>query len=143
MSNCILPALFKDFHTFTQWGGILAAPSVFHYIALVIGLVTLLIGVGAVVRPALMSEKFGIKASGATLPYVIATGIRDVFIGLTILSLFYFQLWTAMGFIQISVGVVAVIDFMVVRKHGDPKTSLVHLFGAIFVFGYGFWLVFN
>ncbi len=98
--------------------------------ALVIGGVTTLIGLLAVIWPEQMSKKFGIGVSGLALPYVVSTGIRDVFD------------WTALGMVNICIGVVALSDFLVVRKHGDKKTALVHLVGAIVVVKYGIWLLY-
>lgn len=112
-----------------------------HYIAPLIGLATFVIGIFAVIRPLPMSVKFGISANKATLPYVISTGIRDVFIGLTVLILFYLQDWKALGVINLCIGIVAISDFTVVFKFGDRKTSYVHLGGAISVVIYGIWLL--
>lgn len=112
-----------------------------HYIALIIGLLTLLIGVAAVLKPEPMSKKFGISVNGSALPYVVSTGIRDVFIGLTVLILFYKEQWSTLGAINLCIGIIAVSDFLVVQKHGDKKTSWIHLFGAIAVTGYGTWLI--
>ena len=116
-------------------------PSAFHYIALVIGVLTFIIGVAAVLKPEPMSKKFGISVKGSALPYVVSTGVRDIFIGLTILILFYRQDWPVLGAINLCVGIVAISDFLVVQKHGDKKTSIVHLFGAIAVIFYGIWLL--
>lgn len=111
------------------------------YIAPVIGLTTLSIGISAAIWPQPMSKKFGIDASDKALPYVVSTGVRDVFMGLTVLILFYQQQWKILGAINLCIGLVAISDFLVVRKHGDSKTSLVHLAGAIAVIGYGTWLI--
>ncbi len=116
--------------------------NIIHYVALIVGLVTLIIGISAVIRPKPMSTKFGIAANDATLPYVVSTGIRDVFIGLTVLILFYLSEWHTLGAINICVAVVAISDFLVVRKHGDKKTSYIHLVGAIAVVVCGGWLLF-
>ena len=112
-----------------------------HYIAPLIGMSTIIIGVFAVLRPQPMAKKFGITAHGAALPYVISTGIRDVFIGLTVLILFYLQEWKALGAINLCIAIVAISDFKVVRKYGDKKTSYVHLAGAVAVIIYGVWLL--
>lgn len=111
------------------------------YLAPLIGVMTLLIGVAAVLSPQKMSVKFGIAADGATLPYVISAGIRDVFMGIAVLVLFYFQAWMPLGLIHLALGIVAISDFAVVRKHGDRKTSLVHILGAIVVVLFGLWLI--
>ncbi|MCB0367865.1 MAG: DUF4267 domain-containing protein [Bdellovibrionales bacterium] len=110
------------------------------YLSPVIGLTTLGIGIAAVLRPEPMSKKFGITVNGQALPYVISTGVRDVFIGLTVLVLFYLKNWLALGCINLFISIVAASDFLVVQKYGHKKTSYVHLFGAIIVFVYGIWL---
>ena len=111
------------------------------YFNLAVGIVALLIGVGAMIRPQLMSQKFGIAADSKTLPYVVSLGIRDVFMGLTVLLLFFLSEWFALGLVHICLGMVAVSDFIVVFKHGQRKTSWVHFAGAIASFVYGVWLV--
>ncbi len=117
------------------------------YIAPLIGFVTLIIGTAAVLKPAPMSKNFGIEVSGSALPYVVSTGIRDIFMGLTILILFstqhHQQDRRTLGAIHLCVGVVAISDFLIVQKHGDKKTSWVHLLGAVAVIGYGVWLIFQ
>jgi Domain of unknown function (DUF4267) len=115
---------------------------IIHAIALVIGVVTLLIGIGAVLKPEQMSKKFGISASGSTLPYVVSTGIRDVFMGLTVLILFSKQDWPVLAYVNFLLGIVAISDFTIVRKHGDRKTALVHILGAVAVFCYGAMLLY-
>ena len=112
-----------------------------YYFAPIIGIGTLIIGILAIIRPEAMSKKFGIAVNGSALPYVISTGVRDIFIGLTVLILFYRREWFILGFINICIGVVATSDFLVVRKHGNLKTSLAHLFGAVFVITFGVWLI--
>ena len=101
----------------------------------------LIIGISAVLLPQPMSKKFGIAVTGSALPYVMSTGIRDVFIGLTVLILFFNKQWNAVGAIHLSLSIVAISDFLIVRKHGERKASLAHLFGAVFVFTYGIWLI--
>ena len=112
-----------------------------YYIAPAIGLITLLIGSAAVLRPQIMSKNFGIAASGPALPYVVSTGIRDLFIGITILILFRQQDWNSLGLVHLSLGIVAISDFLVVQRHGDKKASLIHLAGAVAVIGYGIFLL--
>lgn len=114
-----------------------------HYLALFVGVGTLIIGILAVLRPEPMSKKFGISVNGSALPYVISTGVRDIFIGLTVLILFYRKEWLTLGLINLCIGIVAASDFIVVRKNGDQKTSIAHLFGAIMVTIYGVWLLGN
>ena len=114
-----------------------------YYIAPLMGLVTFIIGVCAFARPQAMALKFGIPASGLALPYVVSTGIRDVFMGLSILILYFLSDWQALGAIILCIAVVALSDFLMVRKHGDRKTSYVHLAGAVAVTIYGTWLLLN
>lgn len=111
-----------------------------HYFPLLVGIAALLIGAMAVAKPKAMSEKFGVIAEGQALPYVVSTGIRDVFIGLIVLILFYLEQWAAIGAAHFCIGLVAISDFLVVRKHGNKKVSLVHLIGAIVATVYGIWL---
>lgn len=112
-----------------------------HYFPLVIGFLTLLIGIAATVKPKEMSKNFGIAVDGLALPFVVSTGIRDVFIGLVILVLFYLQAWKALGAAHLCIGIVAISDFLVVRKFGDKKASLIHFAGAVIVIVYGAWLL--
>ena len=112
-----------------------------YYIAPFIGLATTVIGICAVIRPQKMAIKFGISASESALPYVISTGIRDVFIGLTVLILFYQKEWEALGAINLCISIVAISDFKVVQKNGNKKASYTHLGGAIAVILYGLWLL--
>lgn len=83
-----------------------------HYLgfllSVVIGLFTTIIGISAVLKPKEMSKKFGIEASGMAIPYIMSTGIRDVFIGLIILVLFYFQHWRELGVGHLCIGIVAI-----------------------------------
>jgi len=112
-----------------------------YYIAPLIGLSTLAIGISAVLHPLPMAKKFGVPANESAAPYVVSTGIRDVFIGLAVLVLFYSKAWFALGAINLCLGIVAISDFIVVFRHGDRKTSYVHLAGAVFVVTYGLWLL--
>jgi len=118
-------------------------PTIGHYFSLVVGFFALFIGIAAATRPKEMSKNFGIPVSGEALPYVVSTGIRDVFIGLIVLILFYFQTWTVLGVSYLCISIVAISDFLVVRKYGDKKVSLIHLGGAIVSVLYGAWLIFN
>lgn len=88
-----------------------------------------------------MSKNFGIAAQSAALPYVMATGVRDVFIGLTVLVLFFRREWEVLGYVHFFIGLVAVADFLIVRKYGDKKFAWVHFVSAVAVFIYGAWLI--
>ena len=121
----------------------MSLPTVFHFIAFFIGIVVFSIGVAAVLQPEAMSKKFGIYVNGPALPYVVSAGIRDVFIGLIIFILVYRQDWTTLGAVNLCIAVVAFSDFLVVQKHGDKKSSLVHLFAAIAEIVFGILLIQN
>lgn len=112
-----------------------------HFFPLVIGFFTLFIGIAATFSPERMSKNFGIVVKGEALPYVTSTGIRDVFIGLIVLLLFYFGLSKALGLCHLFIGIVAISDFLVVRKYGNKKMSFIHLGGALIVIAYGSWLL--
>lgn len=94
-------------------------------------------------RPQRMADKFGIAATGAALPYVVSTGVRDVFIAVTVLTLFYFQSWAALGYISFGIGIVAVSVFVVGLKHGNKTSAIAHAVGAMVVIAYGFYLICN
>lgn len=115
--------------------------SMLFYLAPIIGLGALTIGILAMLWPQKMSEKFGISVVGESLPYVISTGVRDVFIGLVVILLYKAQNWSVLGYVHFFIAVVAVSDFAVVIKHGVRKTALVHAFGAVLVSVYGFFLI--
>ena len=119
----------------------MSLPTIGHYFPLIVGFFTLLIGIVATAKPEEMSKKFGIAVYGVALPYVMSTGIRDVFIGLIVLILFYLREWRALGAGHLCIGIVAISDFLVVRKYGDKKTSMTHLGGAVIVIAYGTWLL--
>ncbi len=114
---------------------------IFLHFNIPVAIVALLIGVGAILRPKTMSLKFGIEADAKALPYVVSLGIRDVFMGLTVLILYLLAEWFALGLVHICLGIVAVSDFVVVFKNGIRKTSLVHFAGAVVSFLYGAWLL--
>ena len=112
------------------------------YMAPVVGITAVIIGVGAVLKPHQMAENFGISASGSASSYVVSLGIRDVFVGLTVLILYFNQAWRELGLIQFCIGLVAISDFLVVLKKGNKIISLIHLAGAFVVTAYGMWLLF-
>jgi hypothetical protein len=114
----------------------------FLYFNIPVALVALLIGAGAILRPQVMSIKFGIPAEPKALPYVMSLGIRDIFMGLSILILFFLSDWYTLGLIHLCLGLVASCDFFVVFKNGVRETSFVHLLGAILSFSYGAWLIY-
>ena len=121
----------------------MSTSNLYLFFNLPVAIVALLIGIGAIMRPQMMSLKFGIAADTKALPYVVSLGIRDVFIGLTIFILFFLSQWFALGLLHLCLGLVAFSDFVVVFKNGTRKTSWVHLAGAIVAFLYGASLLLN
>jgi len=111
------------------------------YLAPLIGLATLGIGLLAVAKPQKMSINYGIYANDKALPYVVATGIRDVFMGLMIVALFFLKEWRAIAIAQFLLAIVAIVDFSIVIKSGEKLKALVHLTGALAVSFYGIWIL--
>ena len=107
-----------------------------HIIALLIGIVACLIGIGAMLKPAFMSDGFGIAVDGKATGYVVALGVRDLFIGAIFLHVYFTANWQTLPFYSSALGVVAVSDFIVVIKNGDKKKAAVHLAGAVVSFLY-------
>jgi hypothetical protein len=113
------------------------------YLAPLIGLATLGIGLLAVTRPQKMSINYGVSANNEALPYVVATGIRDVFMGLIILALFFLNEWRGIAIAQFLLAIVAIVDFAIVIKFGEKLKALIHLTGALAVSFYGIWILFS
>ena len=111
------------------------------FLAPVMGAVAIFIGVLACISPSFMSKAFGIQASDAAEGYVIALGMRDIYIGVTILTLYSFSLFQLLGYLTLGIGVVAITDFLTVFFYGNKKVSVTHLGGAIFAFPYGAFLM--
>lgn len=115
--------------------------NIFLYFNIPVAIIALCIGFSALIKPQPMSLKFGILADSKALPYVMSLGIRDIFMGLTVLILFFKSEWLSLGLVHLCLGVVATCDFFVVFKNGVKKISYVHLLGAIASFFYGAWLL--
>ncbi len=107
------------------------------WLAPIMGFVTILIGVFAIVSPQKASKTFGLEAQAPALPWVIATGARDIFIGLIVLILWWSEMYHLLGLATLSIAVVAITDFTVTRKSGNRRESYIHLVGAIAVIVYG------
>ena len=111
------------------------------YVAPIIGLTTILIGLGAMLKPESMSGNFGIPATGKAKAWVVSVGVRDIFMGFTVLVLYFNQSWFELAFINLAIGVVALSDFYVVLKDGDRLKSYTHFAGAVAVLFYGAWII--
>lgn len=81
--------------------------------------------------PTKMSEGFGIAVSGAGVHYVRALGVRDVFVGLVVLLLGYYEQWTSLGYVCIAIAIVAASDFYTVFRYGQRQASFAHLAGFV------------
>lgn len=112
-----------------------------NYVALIIGIVTIGIGLLAMVLPKDMSKRFGIKVTGSGLSFVVATGARDVFMGFVMLILYTQKQMTLIAYVSMCIGAVAIIDFIQVLRHGDKKISAVHFVGAAIAIAYGVLLL--
>ena len=100
------------------------------------------IGVLAMLRPEKMSAKYGIAARQPQASFVAGLGIRDVFVGFVLFGAWWREDTLAILVLSFLLSSVALVDFYIVSKHGDKKTSLVHLLGAVFCLGYGLLLFF-
>lgn len=112
------------------------------YLIPLVGLLTLVIGLAAMIAPQKMSGIFGIQVSGNALGLVIAMGVRDLCIGGAIFVTYMADLILQAGWILLFLGVVSFSDFGCVFKYGSRFISYTHLIGAILVSGLGFALVF-
>ena len=111
------------------------------WFAPLVGLGAILIGFGAVVFPAPASKGFGVPTSGSGLPWVRATGTRDVFLGFTVLLLSWRGDRFGLGLICFCTAFVALGDFLITFFKGTRKLSIVHLAGLIVAIAYGIWLI--
>ena len=113
------------------------------YLSLLIGVVATAVGVAILIKPKQMAVVFGIEASESAMPYVVSCGSRDLFIGLTVLALYFNQAWLEMGYINLFISLVSVSDFLVVRKNGNKNKSALHLLSGVVAVVYGIWLIVN
>jgi hypothetical protein len=114
-----------------------------YWFAVLTGLVCLLIGVGATFAPNKMAKVFGIAATGTAAPYVVATGIRDVFLGIAVLFVVYVEQWIGVAILHLCLGLVGISDFTMVFKHGNKKISLTHIIGSVVMIIYGSWVLYK
>jgi hypothetical protein len=115
--------------------------SFLQHFSILIGLSATLIGLLAMLKPKFMSEGFGIKVEGDALSYVVALGVRDIFIGLSVLALYVYKLWFMIGILSLLISLVALTDFLVVFKFGVKKTSILHLLGFFASLVYGVTMI--
>ena len=112
-----------------------------QYVALITGVLAILLGTVAIIFPTKMSEGFGIPISGSASAYVASLGVRDIFIGLIMLMLYFGEAWKMVSYTSFMISAVALVDFIVVYKNGIKKTSLTHLLGVIIFIIYGFLIL--
>jgi len=114
---------------------------VLSWILPAIGLGAVVIGTAAVIMPAKASKSFGIEVHGEALPYVQATGARDIFLGITLLILFWRHEVLTAGYVCLAIAIVSIVDAFVTWKNGSKPHTLVHIGGTILVLAYGAWLI--
>ena len=112
-----------------------------QYFSVLIGFGACFIGLLAIIKPEFMSSGFGIKVDGFAASYVVALGIRDLFIGLVVLLLYVNEAWSLIGYTSLLIAMVAFSDFIVVFKNGRKSASFVHLIGLLIALAYGFILL--
>lgn len=112
-----------------------------HHFAAIIALFTLIIGIFAAAKPKAMAKNFGVPVPPEAYPFVIATGLRDIYIGLGIFVLYFLNLWFAIAITCLCLGLLALGDFVIVRKYGVKKVSWAHFLGATGAFIYGSFLL--
>lgn len=89
------------------------------------------IGVIACARPVWMSRQYGIAADWPNAGFVVALGVRDLFMGAAMFFAWWHQSWVTVAVFSTLLAGVAVVDFAIVLKLGEKKASLVHLMGAL------------
>ena len=102
---------------------------VLTHLSLIVGLVALGIGFLAMLFPNFMAEGFGLKKDPSSTSYIVSLGARDVFIGLVVLALYFYDEWILMTVITVGIAFVALVDFLVVFSKGDRSKSIPHVLG--------------
>lgn len=101
-------------------------------LSLLLGIGVAAIGIFAIVNPKKAAAHYGVKTKDDGLTWVMAAGVRDVFIGLVFILL-YFQNDSALtAKTCLCVAIVAIADGILVLKSGVKKASYVHFAAAIF-----------
>lgn len=113
----------------------------FEFILLLIGIGAILIGLAAVALPQRASQSFGIKVYSEALPYVQATGARDIFLGITLLILYWRNDFLTAGYVCVAIACVSIVDAYVTWRNGSKPHSLFHVAGTVGVVAYGIWLI--
>ena len=115
--------------------------TILHHFSPIIALFTLIIGFFAIFKPKPMAKNFGVPVGADAYPFVIATGVRDIFMGTVILILYFLGQWYAIALVSFSLTLVAVSDFVIVQKYGIKKNSWTHFLGALGTLIYGLFLL--
>ena len=108
--------------------------------SLLIGIVAVLVGTGAILFPVRSALGFGIVAPSEQSAYVRATGARDVFIGLVFILLHSTHDIAALAKVCAFTALVSLIDFFLTFHYGKRLNALVHLSATLTLTGYGFLL---
>jgi hypothetical protein len=114
-----------------------------EYIGFALGSMLVLIGISGVFLPVKMSKKFGIQIRDGEsgIPYVSASAVRDLALGLIVFALLATGNLQMTGIASLCMTPIALCDFYVVFTRGDRPTSLMHLMGAIGLVAYGIWIL--
>ena len=110
------------------------------WFAPLVGFGAVLIGLAAALFPRQASKSFGVPTSGSGLPWVRATGTRDVFLGFTVLLLSWRGDRLALSLVCFCTAFIALGDFLLTYFQGTRKLSIVHLAGLVVAIAYGVWL---
>ena len=98
-----------------------------HIVPLVVGLGGLIIGTPAFILPVKASAGFGIVVDKKHSDYVRAVGARDIFIGLIFIYFWQQKDLHALAWICVFTSVVSTCDFVITRRAGATRASLIHL----------------
>ncbi len=100
----------------------------------------LLVGLTAMTFPKWAAGMFGVKASTEGLPYVMAAGVRDVFIGLALLLIWQTGDHRLLAKAMVATAIVSLMDTYLVFKYGMRRQMALHILGTVAVVVYGFVL---
>ena len=83
------------------------------------------------IAPIPAAKLYGIPVQADQKSYVLATGVRDLFMGLVFAVLSWSANLHLVGLVCFCLVPVAAVDFLLVRRFGRPHAFWVHLLGTI------------
>lgn len=101
-------------------------------LSLLLGICVAAIGIFAMVNPKKAAAHYGVKTKDDGLTWVMAAGVRDLFIGLVFILLYFHKDSTLIAKTCLCVAIVAIADGILVLKGGVKKASYVHFAAAVF-----------